>query len=170
MIYKALLWTDVFWLSYIKWYKFYNNKLLVILRSQQAGTLKLGNSKHKDWASIQLLTLYLNFLDYFAEMSSYFSMSTNKREVRKCLRCVKEFSHRFDLANGKYLSIFLGVFARIIKAKHFAKHFANFTWKNWKQKILLDFLYKTKSCVTCVRKSVCNAGIPSTYLPKQMHI
>ena len=145
---------------------------MVILGSQQAGTLKLGNSKHKDWASIQFLTLYLNFLDYFAEMSSYFSMSTNKREVRKCIRCVKEFSHRFDFANGKYLSIFLGVLQELSRLNILLRlsFFANFTWKNWKQKILLDFLYKTKSCVTWVCKSVCNAGIPSTHLPKQMHI
>ena len=63
--------------------------------------------------------LSLNFVVWFAEMSSYFSMKTNKRKVRKCLNCVKEFSGRFDLANGKYSSIFLGVFARIVKVTHF---------------------------------------------------
>ena len=52
-------------------------------------------------------------------MSRYFSTKTNKRKVRKCLKCVKEYSHRFDLANGKYLSIFLGVFAKIGKVTHF---------------------------------------------------
>ena len=62
----------------------------------------------------------LNFLVYFAEMSSYLSVETNRRKVRKCLRCVKEFSHRFDLENGKYLSTFLGVFARMVKVAHFA--------------------------------------------------
>ena len=56
MVYKVLLWTEVFWISYIKWYKFCNNNLLVVLRSKQGGTLKLMNPKHKDWASIQLLT------------------------------------------------------------------------------------------------------------------
>ena len=64
-------------------------------------------------------SLSLNFLVYFDRMSSYFSMKTNKRKVRKCLNCVKEFSGRFDLANGKYSSIFLGVFARIVKVTHF---------------------------------------------------
>ena len=34
---------------------------------------------------------------------------------------MKEFSSRFDLANGKYLSIFLAVFARIVKVTHFAQ-------------------------------------------------
>ena len=47
-------------------------------------------------------------------------MKTNKRKVRKYLNCVKEFSRRFDLANRKYLSIFLGFFARIVKVTHFA--------------------------------------------------
>ena len=57
-------------------------------------------------------SLSLNFLVYFDRMSSYFSMKTNKRKVRKCLKYTKEFSRRFDMGNGKYLSIFLGVFAR----------------------------------------------------------
>ena len=35
----------------------------------------------------------------------------------------------------------------------------------------MDFLYKTKLSVTRVCNSVLdNAGIPSEYLPKQMHI
>ena len=42
-------------------------------------------------------------------------------KIRKWLKCVKEFSYRFDLANGKYLSIFLRVFARIVKDQHFAQ-------------------------------------------------
>ena len=46
-------------------------------------------------------------------------MKTKKRKVRKCLECVKESSSRFDLANEKYLSTFPGVFARIVKVKHF---------------------------------------------------
>ena len=39
MVYKALLSTDFFWISYIKWYKFYNNNLLVVSGSKQEGTL-----------------------------------------------------------------------------------------------------------------------------------
>ena len=39
-------------------------------------------------------------------------MKTNKRKVRKCLQSVEKHSCRFDLANGKYLSIFLGGFTR----------------------------------------------------------
>ena len=48
-------------------------------------------------------------------------MKTNKRKVRKCLKCVKKYSCIFDLANGKYLSIFLVIFARIVKVTHFAQ-------------------------------------------------
>ena len=35
--------------------------------------------------------------------------------------CVKEFSRRVDLANGKYWSIFWGAFARIMKFTYFAQ-------------------------------------------------
>ena len=35
MVYKALLSTDFFWISYMKWYKFYNNNLSVVLGSKQ---------------------------------------------------------------------------------------------------------------------------------------
>ena len=34
MVYKALLRTDVFSISYIKWYKFYKNNLLVVSGSK----------------------------------------------------------------------------------------------------------------------------------------
>ena len=39
MVYKVLLWTDVFWISYIIWYKFYsnNNNLSIVLGSKQRG-------------------------------------------------------------------------------------------------------------------------------------
>ena len=52
-------------------------------------------------------------------------MKTNKRKIRKCLKYVKEFWRRFDSANGKYFSIFIGAFARIVKVTHFA-HVASF--------------------------------------------
>ena len=38
MVYKALLWTDIFWISYIKWEKFYNNNLSFVLGSKQGGS------------------------------------------------------------------------------------------------------------------------------------
>ena len=53
-------------------------------------------------------------------MSSYFSMKTNKRKVKKRLQRMRKFSRRFDLVNGKYFSIFLGVFVRIVKVTHLA--------------------------------------------------
>ena len=40
------------------------------------------------------------------------SMKSSKRKVRKYLKCVKEFSRRFDVTYEKYLSIFLGSSAR----------------------------------------------------------
>ena len=38
-------------------------------------------------------------------------MKTNNRKVKKSVKCSKGFSLRYDLENGKYLSIFLGIFA-----------------------------------------------------------
>ena len=65
---------------------------------------------------------------------------------------MKELLCRFDLANGKYLSIFLGVFARIVKVTHFAQVInfrtieqkRNFTWKIENERHGINFLYKTK--------------------------
>ena len=102
MVYKALLWTDVFWISYIKWCKFYNNNLPVVLGNIKRSTLKLVNPEYEDWAFQRTDSLSIHFLVYFSEMSSYFLMNTNKRKVRKCLKCIKEFSRRFDLTNGEY--------------------------------------------------------------------
>ena len=77
-----------FLILYKKCYKFYDTNLSVLKRprSKQGETLKLVNPKQKDWVPIELLTLSFNFLVYFAEMSSYFSMKTNKRKVRKRLK------------------------------------------------------------------------------------
>ena len=137
MICKALLWTDVFWISYIKWYKFYNNNLLVVL-----GTANLKPQTRKLIVNSFAGSLIFNFLGYFAEISSYFSMKKNRTKVRKCIRCVKEFPHRFDLANGKYMSIFLRAFVKTVKDAHSAQVipiFDEFHVKNWKQKILYGF-------------------------------
>ena len=95
MAYKALLWTEVFRISHIKWYKFYNYNLLVALRGKQGRTLKLVNLKHKDQASIQLLTLCLNLLVYFAEMASYFPMKAKRKKLGDTLSVWRNF--RVDL-------------------------------------------------------------------------
>ena len=59
MVYNGLLWTGVFWISYIKRY---NNNLPVILRNEQGGKLKLVNLKNEDWVSIQIAdSLSLSF-------------------------------------------------------------------------------------------------------------
>ena len=92
MVNKAALWTDVFWISSTKCYKFYNNKLLVVLGSQQVGTLELGEPQKRGLSIYSIAdSLGLNLLGHFAEVLSYFSMKTNRRKVRKCIRCVKEF-------------------------------------------------------------------------------
>ena len=94
--------------------------------------------------------LSLNFLGYVAKITSYFSMKTNKRKVRKCLLCVNEFWNRFDLANGKYLSIFLRVLQELLRL-HILLRLSlstNFTWKIENKRYCMDFPYKTKSCVT----------------------
>ena len=47
----------------------------------------------------------------------------------------------------------------------------NFAWKIENKRHCMGFLQKAKSCITRVCISVlCNAGIPSEYLPKQMQI
>ena len=84
-VYKALLGTDAFWISYIKWYKFYSNNSLAVLGSQKVETLKLGNPKHKDWGSVQLLILCLNFLGYFAECQVIFQWKQTKEKLGHAL-------------------------------------------------------------------------------------
>ena len=88
--------TRRFWISYIKWYKFYKNNLSVVFRSKQGGTLKLVNPKHEDWASIQLLTLsVLIFLFTLLRCQVVFQWKQTKEKLRNA-ECVKEFSRRFS--------------------------------------------------------------------------
>ena len=115
-MYKALLWRDVFSISCMKWHKFRKNNVSVLLRSKQEGTLKLVNPKYEDWVSVQLLTLlFLSFLFTLPRFQVNFQWKD-----RKFRKCMKEFSRRFYLTNGKHLSIFLGFFARIVNVTHFA--------------------------------------------------
>ena len=67
MVYKVLLWTDVFWILCRKWYKFYNNNLSVVLLSKQGGTVKLVNARTERQFSCWLF-LSLNFFVYFTEI------------------------------------------------------------------------------------------------------
>ena len=66
---------------------------------------------------LKVLVSIVNFLGYFAKMSSCFSMKT---------------THRYDVANGKYLTIFLRAFARIVRVTHVAQviSFREFHVKN----------------------------------------
>ena len=122
MVYKGLLWKDGFWVSYVKWCKFYNNNLLVVLESKQGDDVETREPQARGLSVNSIAdSLFLTFLIYFAEMWNYFLMKVNKRKSWKCLKCVKEYSRRFYLANWKFLSIFLGIFARIAKVAHFAQ-------------------------------------------------
>ena len=56
---------------------------------------------------------------------------------------MKEFSHRFDLANGKYFSILLGVFARIVKVTHYKYKVTNISIEHY-VRMLLDNNKKQK--------------------------
>ena len=76
--YTVLLWTDIFWISYIKWYKFYNSNLSVVLGSKPGGA---ETCEPQTWElSINSIvdSLSLKFLVYFAKMSSYFSQNSLK--------------------------------------------------------------------------------------------
>ena len=88
VVYKALLLIDVLWISYIKWYKYYNKILPAILGSKQEGS---SNSRAPNTRSKR-------------QFSCWFSQSYNEnkqKKIRKCLQCVKVFSCRFNLTNGK---------------------------------------------------------------------
>ena len=73
MVYKAPLEKEVFWILYKKCYTFYNTTLMAFIVTKQGETLKF-------------VSLIPNILIYFAKMSSYFSMKTNKRKLRKRLK------------------------------------------------------------------------------------
>ena len=109
MVYKALLWTNVFWISYIKWYKFYNNNLSVVLGSKQGVDVETCEPQTRGLSVNSIAdSLSLNVLWRDVKL---FSNENKQMKVRKFIKCVTEFSHKYDLSNGKYLSIFLGFFA-----------------------------------------------------------
>ena len=104
MAYTAILWTDIFWISYIKWYKPYSNNLSIVLGSKHGGGGALKLVKPKQWASIQFADSLCSELSCALCWDvKLFSNKTSKRKVRKYLKCVKEFSRRFDLANGSFV-------------------------------------------------------------------
>ena len=86
---------------------------MVVLGSKQGDDVETREPQARGLSVNSIAdSLFLTFLIYFAEMSNYFQMKVNKRKSWKCLKCVKEFSRRFYLANWKFLSIFLGVFCK----------------------------------------------------------
>ena len=93
MVYKALLITDIFRISYMKWYRFYNNNLSVLLECKQGGTLKLKNPKHEDWASIPLLSL--SVLTFLSRCQVIFQWKQTKEKLRNAFSAWENF--RVDL-------------------------------------------------------------------------
>ena len=74
-------------------------------------------SKYRN-QSINLRSKYRNqSIDLRSKSMDWFLYVNGLRHER--VKCVKEFSRRFDLPNGK--SIFLRVFARFVKVTYFAK-------------------------------------------------
>ena len=58
--------------------------------------------------SVSSIADALNFLFYFAEMSNYFSMKTQKRRVRKCLNSVKKiFAYIYAVDNISLQNIYM---------------------------------------------------------------
>ena len=105
MVYKALL---------------LNRRFLNITENDTNSTLKTywsfqGVNKRGRWNSWTPNSKTDRQLDFWLSQSSRdvkLFFNENKKKVTKCLKCVKEFLHRFDLANEKYFSIFLRVFCK----------------------------------------------------------
>ena len=95
---------------------------MVVLGSKQEGTLKLVNPKHEDWASIQFLTLsLLTFLFTLSRCQVIFQGKQKEEKLLNALRTWRNFCVDLTLQFEIYLSIFLGVFARIVKVTYFAQ-------------------------------------------------
>ena len=62
MVYKVLLWTDVFWISYIIWYKFYSNNLSIVLGSKQRGYVETCELQTRFQAFSNIFKTLLAFL------------------------------------------------------------------------------------------------------------
>ena len=86
MVYKALLLTDDFWISYIKWYKFYDNNLSVVLRCKQGGC---WNSWTPDTMTERQFNS--NFLVYFAKMLNIFKRKQTKEKLWNALSAWRNF-------------------------------------------------------------------------------
>ena len=134
---------------------------MVILGSQQVGTLKLVTPNKR--IERQFNCWLFQSFSYFAETSSYFSMKSNKRKVRKCLRCLKEFSHNLTWRMENTCQFSQGFLQELSKLHILLRLliYAGFTGKIENKRYCMGSLYKTKSRVTWVCHSVCNAGIPS---------
>ena len=86
MVYKALLCRDVFWISYIKLFKFCNNNLLVVLGSKQGGVETCEPQTGGLSVNSIVDSPSLNFLIYFVEISSYFSTKLHARPPTLLIR------------------------------------------------------------------------------------
>ena len=74
-----------FWISYIKWYKFYDNDLSVVLGSKQGWRwIELSVNSIAD-------SLGLNFLVYFVEMQVIFQWKQTKDKLGNGSSARKDF-------------------------------------------------------------------------------
>ena len=111
MIYEAFLWTDVFLISYIKLYKFYNNNLFVILESQHGGTLKFVNPntrtgrQYNCWLS---LSLSINFLFTLPRCQVIFQWKQTKEKLGNALSAWGNFCVDLTWRMGNICQFSLG--------------------------------------------------------------
>ena len=84
--------------------------------------MKLLNPKHKQSESIQLLNLSaLTFLFTLPRCQVIFQWKQRKEKLGNVWSTWRNFCVDLNLGNGKHLSVFLGVFARIVKVTHFSQ-------------------------------------------------
>ena len=102
MFYKVHLWTEVFWISYIKWYKFYNNNLSVVSVSKQGGRCNSWTPKHEDWGSRVSSTLKEeeSFLNKTMSRQNGNRRRNNKRVYKYLL---KSLAHEIVLRHEKII-------------------------------------------------------------------
>ena len=73
-----------FWLSYTKWYKFYNNNLWVILESKHGGYIETQEPQTQGLGCNSIT-------DSLTQLVLTFLFTLPERKVRKCLKYMKIF-------------------------------------------------------------------------------
>ena len=109
MVYKALLWADTFWISYIDWYKFYNNNLSIVAQSTQGRTLKLVNPKLSQSDSLSVLT----FLFTLPRYQVSFQWKQTKEKLGNALSAWRNFHIDLTWRMGIICHFFQGFFQEL---------------------------------------------------------